>query len=374
MGALLAGDLYATGDDDLSGDDLSGDKQKPVSSFVAHADGTPRLQQSPRSQTARLRCLCLHGYGSNNEITEMQVDNLKLEALGVACDFMEAAHACPPQNETLRAFSDRPFRSWVLRPTSGWDIASADGSQTEALRTSLVRSLRDVAAVAAAYGPYDMVYGFSLGASMATALCCPEVWGELLHCAAPPFRFIVSACAGGSALLRCPMPTLLAHDGEGKRAGEAKAGEGGCGGPGGGGGDGEAKGAVITAGKPLGVGSLHIIGQRDPGRADSERVADLYGSAGREVFRTAFGHEIPMQLRRDKALQEALASFLETVVAEESARVPPPPPRAPLRSSPGEPLSALGGMTGGAWDGATATGGAWDGVTFAVCASSSAES
>jgi hypothetical protein len=39
---------------------------------------------------AKLRLLCLHGHGSNTDITQLQIENLRLSALhDTACDFFE---------------------------------------------------------------------------------------------------------------------------------------------------------------------------------------------------------------------------------------------------------------------------------------------
>ena len=39
-----------------------------------------------------LRMLCLHGHGSNNDITRMQIDHLQLRELhGVSCDLLSVS-------------------------------------------------------------------------------------------------------------------------------------------------------------------------------------------------------------------------------------------------------------------------------------------
>ena len=53
----------------------------------------------------RLRVLCLHGYGSNNDITQLQTNNLLLKKHGVSCDMLQATTETWAQNETLELLS-----------------------------------------------------------------------------------------------------------------------------------------------------------------------------------------------------------------------------------------------------------------------------
>ena len=96
---------------------------------------------SAASKPGRHRMLCLHGHGSNNDITKMQTGNLRLEPVhGVACDFFEGRYLAPARDSTLEIFSEGPFRSWV-------DPASPN--------ESLERSLRDIMEIVETHGPYD---------------------------------------------------------------------------------------------------------------------------------------------------------------------------------------------------------------------------
>ena len=105
---------YLAGEQGVAGGGGAGGSQEGVGGWT-HADGSPRLRLSKKlPRFTRLRCLCLHGHGSNNDITQMQVDNLKLEEHhGVACDLFEAAHPCDAQDDIMPFFSRAPFRSWV---------------------------------------------------------------------------------------------------------------------------------------------------------------------------------------------------------------------------------------------------------------------
>lgn len=326
-----------------------------------------RSSMDPNS--ARLRCLCLHGYGSNNDITSIQVDNMRLEALGIACDLFEAMHQCPAQNDILRMFSEEPFRTWVLKPHHGWDLTCADDAELRAMRVSMLQSLREASAIIAAHGPYDIIYGFSMGAAFATALCTPAIWSSFLELPAPPCRFVICACAGGLGLLEapalssaftgngsdrepCAVPAtrdfvaeqtmtsqtdaaaliVVATSMEEERQEKKKESRS------------SREEVSVAAGDKKGVAGLesdasehrsqllevvgktrhciipdkniksfHIIGRSDPGKADSEQIAELFAS--RVTYELPFGHELPMQLRRDEDFRRALAAFLATAVA-----------------------------------------------------------
>lgn len=138
----------------------------------------------------KLRLLCLHGYGSNNGITQIQANHLGLaKKHGVECDFLCAQIEVGPNDRTIGMLSNGPFYSWfnwggaVTAELFGRGSGAPGGS----LQVSLCRVLDHIAA----HGPYDGVYGFSQGALMATLLCSTTVWrgvGGLSEC---PFRFAI---------------------------------------------------------------------------------------------------------------------------------------------------------------------------------------
>jgi hypothetical protein len=147
------------------------------------------------------------------------------------------------------------------------------------------------------------IFGFSLGALMATCLSSPAVWRGMFGRTAdgPPWSFVVLACAGGSShvagvtvpqLSGPPAPVLPPLPG------------------------------LQPAGAPaLRVRSLQLVGQRDGGRADSEAIASWFApeTASRHLLECA--HELPAPLRRSAALQSALATFLApgALVADSSS-------------------------------------------------------
>ena len=54
------------------------------------------------------------------------------------------------------------------------------------------RCVNEVKQILQDHGPYDGIYGFSLGAMLATCLCAEETWKG----AKVAVRFVVLACAG----------------------------------------------------------------------------------------------------------------------------------------------------------------------------------
>lgn len=117
-----------------------------------------------RRRRRNLRILCLHGRGSNNDITDMQINFTSLRDVhGVSCDCLEATEEVEPYANNFEDFSDRPFYSWFSfgPPLSSWfSAATPAGAPGGDLHTSLLR----VMAVIQQCGPFDGLYGFSQGA------------------------------------------------------------------------------------------------------------------------------------------------------------------------------------------------------------------
>ena len=74
-----------------------------------------------RGSPGQLRLLCLHGYGSNNDITGLQTTNLRLATRhGVSCDLLQATKETDAQDEILELLSSGQyhmlFNSCALSP------------------------------------------------------------------------------------------------------------------------------------------------------------------------------------------------------------------------------------------------------------------
>ena len=113
-----------------------------------HRAHLPRCKRTGRP----LKILALHGRGSNNDITAIQLSSLEIPTRCVA-DLLSAPHDSSPQSDVFHMLSNRPFHEW------GHDE----------------KALKGVLAYIEKYGPYDGLYGFSQGAAVVTALSKPGV-------------------------------------------------------------------------------------------------------------------------------------------------------------------------------------------------------
>lgn len=142
---------------------------------------------------------------------------------------------------------------------------------------------------------------------MTTCLSSPAVWrGMFGHANNPPWSFVVLACAGGSAhvagitvpqLSGPPAPVLPTLSSGRLEAGDKET---------------EQQRSGMRTSSKLQMRSLHLIGARDLGRADSETIASFFepDSATKHLLECA--HELPAPLRRSKALSDALETFLSS--------------------------------------------------------------
>lgn len=121
-------------------------------------------------------------------------------------------------------------------------------------------------------GPFDGVYGFSLGVSIITALSHPSIWRDRLKLKCCPWKFAILACGGGSKMLG-----NLSSD--------------------------------ITIDLP----SFHIFGAKDNLLKDSQALAMYWISSKKGNYTHERGHAIDMDLcRREKDLACLLNDFLKT--------------------------------------------------------------
>ena len=221
-----------------------------------------------------LRMLCLHGIGSNNDISKMHTEFLHLKDK-VVCDYYSGSILVDCADATLAMFSKGPFRAWKPAFTLYND--------------SVEQSLRDVMAIVDKYGPYDGIYGFSQGATIVTCLSSPSVWGAVFGLDQCPWDFVILACAAGYTL-QIGLAELPRK----------------C--------DGTKVSVVDSA--PLALPSLHLLGASDLLVLDSRRVQALYSPEGASQYSMDCGHEIPMKVFQDQKLADCIEQFLQKQEAQ----------------------------------------------------------
>ena len=109
------------------------------------------------THTGRPRILCLHGRGSNNDITRFQMVHTRL-CEHADCDLLHSPLADYAYSSDFHLLSALPFHAW-------WH-GTLDGKR-------LARVLRLVLRYVERHGPYDGLYGFSQGAALVSLLSRP---------------------------------------------------------------------------------------------------------------------------------------------------------------------------------------------------------
>lgn len=251
---------------------MGGTQSTPSAVECHHGAFVPDVQ---RRRHSGLRMLCLHGHGSNNDITMLQVHNLLLrETHGISCDLFEAELETSANVPALEMFSDRPFRTWFR-----WYMPTAGPLATSTLDDSLER----IMAVVREQGPYDGIYGFSQGAFTATTFCNPTVWRGRFGLDTCPFRFCILANAGLSdSLTTCSVAQAPQQH--------------------------EKKPLRAMLAFPMNLPSVHLVGAKDWYKSSQTRNATLYERA--VTYEHAYGHEIPLNLQHDHNLVSTLTRFL----------------------------------------------------------------
>ena len=241
------------------------------------------FERDPMPHDGRhLRLLMLHGHCSNNDISRMQARHLGLaDVHGIQCDFFCASLEASSYDDTLEAFSDKPFYTWF----NHWTLSAPKWMQgflnasnrSGSLRNSLARILH----VIRRYGPYDGVYGFSQGGFVAALLLNPVVWRGLLKLEACPFDFAILSCAAlGDFLPKCEIVQAT----------------------------GDRRVRLELPYAPS-VQTLHLIGRHDPEADEGRRMRTYFDSP--VVYTHEGGHEVPARLLNDERLRATLDAFFE---------------------------------------------------------------
>ena len=201
--------------------------------------------------------LCLHGGGSNNDITPFQTGGLKLQDR-FECIYLHAPHVARQCYPGLENFSDGPFYTWS-------DTSKSLEDQEDQWEDSLVY----IAEYCKRKGPFAGVYGFSQGAAIITNFSHPTIWRDKFKMSVCPWKFAILGCAGASHRLS------------------------------------------ISKGVTINMPSFHILGLKDRHLNDSRTISQFWDKSQKATFTHDRGHEIDMQMwKREKELMERLNEFL----------------------------------------------------------------
>mmetsp|Transcript_28844 Transcript_28844/g.69685 ORF Transcript_28844/g.69685 Transcript_28844/m.69685 type:complete len:205 (-) Transcript_28844:25-639(-) len=198
------------------------------------------------------KILCLHGGGSNNEVTQFQTAGLKLSSRA-DCHYLHAPHQANRCYPGLQKFVDGPFWTWS---------EASDSEQWD-------KSLESIAEYCRKEGPFDAVFGFSQGAAIITQFSYPVIWKE---------RFGFPSCPWKSAILAC---------------------------------GGAASNVVNDHQVKIDIPSLHIMGSADPYLAESKALLEWWTAGSARTYTHQKGHEIELLiLSREEELGTILNEFL----------------------------------------------------------------
>ena len=206
------------------------------------------------THTGRPRILCLHGRGSNNDITRFQMVHTRL-CEHADCDLLHSPLADYAYSSDFHLLSALPFHAW-------WH-GTLDGKR-------LARVLRLVLRYVERHGPYDGLYGFSQGAALVSLLSRPGMIEALGGCTVRPWSFVILGC--------------------GVHLGDEAA-------------------ASLCSIAPIALPSLHLIGRWDLlCRTGSERLAEQYTAP--TVYTHDWGHSLPAGLMEDAECAATVRTFI----------------------------------------------------------------
>ena len=216
------------------------------------------------------RILCLHGGGSNNDITPFQTQGLKLSAR-MECVYLHAPHVMEYCYPGLDRFSDGPFYAWAVPSMNPLlFVAALFGKTSSDQEDQWDQSLECIAKFCEKNGPFDGVYGFSQGAAIITNFSHPKIWKDRFHMKCCPWNFAILACGGASQYL------------------------------------------TITEGTTIDLPSFHIYGGRDWLLVDSKKIANYWDPSQKVTHTHGRGHEIDIQMnKREKEMMVKLNDFLD---------------------------------------------------------------
>lgn len=169
------------------------------------------MMSAQNSQTTKRqkKILALHGRGSNNIITKLQLQNLELNGQDYNVTYLEGSIQVNQPDSLLTELNgvvEGPWFSW-LPSQSDWGNLDAS-----VLLQSICRAIESVLLTIEEYGPFDAIYGFSQGGyivNLVNNLPNDAALLEAVQCYMGrkikfninlnlPFKTTIYACSGGS--------------------------------------------------------------------------------------------------------------------------------------------------------------------------------
>lgn len=219
---------------------------------------TPFVRKTDSGIKKPLKLLCLHGGGSNNDITRMQLANVGLSQKA-ELDLIHGKHKSKPIWPTFHRLS-KPFWGWLDKKTS----------------TPMYKVLMSLAKTIEREGPYHGLYGFSQGSFFALLLSSHDI-AEAFEIK-PNWSFVIIAV--GYFGLRSIKEVIQQYG----------------------------KAAKMPLENSIEIPSLHLVGRYDSGLANSLKQDKMYKSAS--VVYHDYGHGLFKALLKDASFQAAVFSFM----------------------------------------------------------------
>eukprot|EP01031_Cornospumella_fuschlensis_P026811 gene26811-32395_t len=235
-------------------------RRGPSSGYGREVSLTNMLSTSMRSLSNNYvatgsRALCIHGWRSSDEITAIQCANLGLASL-FDVSYLHGPIASLRAADEFTSLFRGPFFSWVDHSANEIDdFTNATSEYLESLDDQFVQSVQHLLNYIQASGPFDVVYGFSQGAALLTALSSPKVL-QYFGLTEVPWKAVICCCAAG---IQSIVQTA-------KRV----------------------TGVELT---DISLPSCHFIGLQDDKKLESEYVAQCFGLHPYSIYLDA-GHEL----------------------------------------------------------------------------------
>ncbi|RYH20248.1 hypothetical protein EON65_24060 [archaeon] len=141
------------------------------------------------------RALCLHGWRSSNEVTAIQCANLGITSL-FEVTYLHGPVASEKAADEFTSLFGGPYYSWLDHTIDDSDGNSSSPDHLERLEYQLVQSVQYIINYIQTNGPFDVVYGFSQGAALATILSSSKVL-QYFGLAEVPWKAVICCCAAG---------------------------------------------------------------------------------------------------------------------------------------------------------------------------------